>query len=141
MTVRRHLKIALAWTVFLMYFFAGKWIQSYVLKKKNDFRTSYDWTRMFRMMMVQCLIGRKKILKTIIGQGTLKKRQRTLMMKICWSLLMSLYKTGVHNLSFMAGQKWFYVVHDCSRSGVGNSFGSAGHIRDKKGTEGQYIYF
>ncbi len=28
-----------------------------------------------------------------------------------------------------------------SRSGVGNSFGSAGHIRDKKGTEGQYIYF
>jgi hypothetical protein len=80
------------------------------LEEKNDFRTSYDWTRMFRMMMVQCLIGRKKILKTIVGQGTLKKRQRTLMIKICWMSLMSLYKTGVHNLSFMAGQKWFLVM-------------------------------
>jgi hypothetical protein len=27
------------------------------------------------------------------------------------------------------------------RPGVDNSFGSAGHIRNKKGTEGQYIYF
>ncbi len=31
---------------------------------------------------------------------------------------------------------WFTAPY---RTGVGNSFGSAGHIRDKKGTEGPYI--